>query len=116
MSIRYDDCMYFLFLFQATTMNFNPCTFNSCIYISCKVNILSLQISPEISEGNSPYVHHTLIYLCAELNHTFVGASGVCEDTHLAIQSCQRGGIIASWAVGGNVRNNFFNNHPQQLF
>ena len=58
-----------------------------------------------ISEVGSPFAHHIIIYLCDELDHTFVGASDVCDDTHLAIRTCRRGEIIASWAVGGNVRN-----------
>ena len=62
-----------------------------------------MQISPEISESSTPYVHHILIYLCNKLNHTFVGDSGVCEDTHIAIQTCLGSEVIAAWAVGGNV-------------
>ena len=64
-----------------------------------------MQISPEISKVSAPYVHHILIYLCDRLNHTFVGASGPCEDTHIAIQTCRGSEIIAAWAVGGNVSN-----------
>ena len=56
-----------------------------------------------ISEVSSSYVHHIVIYLCAELNDTFVGATGVCVDTHLAIQSCRGSEVIAAWAVGGTV-------------
>ena len=73
-----------------------------CLHLPFKAWLLSLQFSPEIS-SESGYVHHVLLYICAALNHTFVGASGVCDDTHLAIQSCRGSEVIAGWAVGGTV-------------
>ena len=57
-----------------------------------------------IPEVSSPFVHHILVYLCAALNHTFVGASSICLDSHLAIQACRGSEVIAGWAVGGTVR------------
>ncbi|XP_064399035.1 DBH-like monooxygenase protein 2 homolog [Halichondria panicea] len=59
------------------------------------------KISPEISANSSAYVHHIIIYLCNELNNTFLGDSSVCEDTHIDIRSCRGSEIIAGWAVGG---------------
>ncbi len=65
----------------------------------------NLQTSIILSEGNLPYVHHMLIYLCTELNHTLLGTGGVCDDTHVDIRICRGSEIIAAWAVGGTVCN-----------
>ncbi len=74
---------------------------------ACYIIILrcSEQISPEISTNSSANVHHIIIYLCNELNNTFLGDSAVCEDTHIDIRSCRGSEILAAWAVGGEVNN-----------
>ena len=62
-------------------------------------------MSPEISEEGKRFVDHILVYICKQLNRTFVGASSPCDDTHIAIKACRRTGtVIAGWAVGGEVR------------
>ena len=49
-------------------------------------------------------MHHILVYLCSNLNHTHVGASSECDNANIAIGLCRGGGtFIAAWAVGGNV-------------
>ena len=65
------------------------------------------QISPAINEASAPYVHHILIYLCSELNHTSVGAGAECDSAQLDIQECRGGYIIGGWAVGGTVRTHY---------
>ena len=50
-------------------------------------------------------MHHILVYLCSNLNHTHIGASSECDNANIAIGLCRGGGtLIAAWAVGGNVR------------
>ena len=61
------------------------------------------QIAAQITEGNTAYVHHMLMYLCSELNHTLVGQSAECDSAHVEIQECKGGHLIGAWAVGGNV-------------
>ena len=49
-------------------------------------------------------MHHILVYLCSNLNHTHVGASSECDNANIDIGLCRGGGtLIAAWAVGGNV-------------
>ena len=48
-------------------------------------------------------MHHMLVYLCLELNHTVVGQSAECDSAHVEIQECRGGYIIGAWAVGGTV-------------
>ena len=62
-----------------------------------------LQVVPKITEGNTAYVHHMVIYQCLELNHTVVGQSAECDSAHVEIQECRGGDIIGVWAVGGTV-------------
>ena len=64
----------------------------------------TLQIAPTITEGNTPYVHHMVIYLCSQLNHTVVGQSSECDSAHIQIRGCVAEEMIAVWAVGGNVK------------
>lgn len=67
----------------------------------------ALQFSPAISKNSSRYVHHILIYLCTNLNHTHVGASVECDNANAAISLCWGGGtLIGAWAVGGEVSGN----------
>ena len=57
-----------------------------------------------IPPATTRYVHHILVYLCSNLNHTHVGARSECEDVNIDIGLCRGGGIfIAVWAVGGEV-------------
>ena len=72
-------------------------------YIIIAIPQSTLQIAPTITEGNTPYVHHILLYLCSELNHTVVGQSSECDSAHIQIQECRNGQVIAGWAIGGNV-------------
>ena len=63
-----------------------------------------LQFSPVISESAAPFVHHTLTYLCSNLDNSSVGDSELCDGTHIDIQLCRFTGVIfAAWAVGGTV-------------
>ena len=57
-----------------------------------------------IPASSAQYVHHIVVYLCSDLNHTHVGASAECDNAHIDISLCRFGGtIIAAWAVGGEV-------------
>ena len=63
-----------------------------------------VQVGPVIPPATIRYVHHILVYLCSNLNHTHVGASSECDDVNIDIGLCLGGGIIiAVWAVGGEV-------------
>lgn len=63
-----------------------------------------MQFSPVFSESSAQYVHHGVVYLCSDLNHTHVGASSECADSHIDITLCRGStGLIGVWAVGGDV-------------
>ena len=63
-----------------------------------------MQFGPVVPTATLRYVHHIVVYLCSNLNHTHVGASSECENANLDIALCRGGGtIIAAWAVGGEV-------------
>ena len=63
-----------------------------------------MQFGPVIPSSSVRYVHHILVYLCSNLDHTHVGASSECDNANIDIGLCRRGGIlIAAWAVGGEV-------------
>ena len=67
-----------------------------------------MQFSPVIPESSVRYVHHMLVYLCSNLNHTHVGASSECDNANIDIGLCRGGGtLIAAWAVGGDVSTQF---------
>ena len=63
----------------------------------------SPQFSPSITEGNTAFVHHVVIYLCLGLNNALVGQGAECDSAHIDIQECRRGYLIGVWAVGGDV-------------
>ena len=63
----------------------------------------SPQFAPSITEGNTAFVHHMVIYLCSGLNNTVVGQGAECDSADIDIQECRRGYLIGVWAVGGNV-------------
>ena len=66
--------------------------------------MIILQFGPVIPQSSDRYVHHILVYLCSNLNHTHVGASSECDNANINIVFCRGGGtLIAAWAVGGNV-------------
>ena len=63
-----------------------------------------MQFGPVIPLASMRYVHHMIVYLCSNLNHTHVGASSECDNVNIDIGLCRGGGtIIAAWAVGGEV-------------
>ena len=63
-----------------------------------------MQFSPVFSESSAQYVHHSIVYLCSDLNHTHVGASSECADSHIDIALCRGNtGLFGVWAVGGDV-------------
>ena len=66
---------------------------------------IMVQFGPAIPESSKQYVHHMVVYLCANLNHTHVGAGIECSDItdRGAISLCRTELIIAAWAVGGQV-------------
>ena len=75
-------------------------TFNRMI----KFCTIILQFSPVFSESSAQYVHHSVVYICSDLDHTHVGASSECADSHIDISLCRGStGLIGVWAVGGNV-------------
>ena len=50
-------------------------------------------------------MHHIVVYLCSNLDHTHVGASSECDNANIDVDICRGGGtIMAAWAVGGEVR------------
>ncbi len=63
------------------------------------------QYSPVIHEPAAAHVHHILVYLCANINETQVGASQECVGSgNIELDECRQTGIIfAAWAVGGSV-------------
>ena len=68
------------------------------------IQIIILQLSPIITEGNEAHVHHLVIYLCSGLNDTYVGTSGVCtEAIGDEVNTCRGGTIIGAWTIGGEV-------------
>ena len=49
-------------------------------------------------------MHHLLVYLCDDLNHTHVGVGGECDDDVAdEVEECRAGTVIAAWPVGGEV-------------
>jgi len=64
------------------------------------------QFSPLIDNGNSEFVHHMLVYLCAGLNETEVNVSAPCfGNAGATLSECLGGVLIAGWAVGGGISN-----------
>ena len=64
----------------------------------------ALQFGPALSGDSNRYVHHILVYLCTNLNHTHVGASSECDNANVDVSLCRGGGtLIAAWAVGGDI-------------
>ena len=61
------------------------------------------QIGISITEGNTAFVHHTLIYLCSELDNALVGQGAECDSAHIAVQLCRTGYVFGTWARGGTV-------------
>ena len=61
------------------------------------------QIAPYITEGNTAFVHHVLVYLCLGLNDAVVGQGTECDSAHIDIHECRADSLIGAWAVGGNV-------------
>ena len=68
------------------------------------IQVIILQLSPIITEGNEAHVHHLVIYLCAGLNDTHVGTSKVCtEGVGDEVNACRGRIIIGAWTIGGEV-------------
>lgn len=63
-----------------------------------------MQFGPVFSKLSAQYAHHAGVYLCSGLNHTHVGASSECVDSHIDISLC-RGNVnlLGLWTVGGEV-------------
>lgn len=73
-----------------------------------------MQFSPVFSESSAQYVHHMVVYLCSDLNHTHIGASSECADSHIDIALCRGNvGLIGVWAVGGDVSVSIVHNFVQ---
>ena len=52
------------------------------------------------------FVHHMVLYLCDNLNHSHVGTSENCLGTNIeSVTVCRYTGILfAAWGVGGPVK------------
>jgi len=67
-------------------------------------NYSASQYDPIITVGNENIVHHSLLYLCDDLNATHVGESGTCNvQVSNTVRGCRLGVLIAAWAIGGTV-------------
>uniref|UniRef100_A0A1X7UIG5 DOMON domain-containing protein n=1 Tax=Amphimedon queenslandica TaxID=400682 RepID=A0A1X7UIG5_AMPQE len=62
-----------------------------------------IRISPYITSGSEPYVHHILVYVCDGLDNSDTGKGGNC-DTEISdnMRNCLSQTLIAAWAVGGS--------------
>ncbi len=59
-------------------------------------------MSPVITEGNEPYVHHFAVYLCGSLNGLEIGPGMPCHDDVL-FRFCAAVEILTFWGVGSEV-------------
>ena len=73
------------------------------------------QIGISITEGNTAFVHHTLVYLCSGLDNALVGQGAPCDSAHIAIQLCRTSYVFGTWALGGSVSLIFLHNVKNDL-